>query len=172
MAAASSFGVASYDAVVPLRRLALVLVLLTGLAWLGGPAGAHTQVQRATPGPGASVDGIVDFVELDFLDPVLPTPTIEVTGPDGAPVAGLGEARLLADDVARVGFDPLTAAGEYRVDYTFVALDGDEQTAAHTFSFEPSDDGLAVRPILAGLVGAVLVVLVAAALLGRRRARG
>ena len=128
----------SYDAGVTPRRPLVVLVLVLVVLALAPSAGAHTQVQRATPGPGETVEGDVAFAELEFLDPVLPTPTIEVTGPDGSPVAGLGEARLVADDLARVEFDPLVAAGTYRVDYTFVALDGDEQTAAHTFTFRPA----------------------------------
>ena len=100
----------------------------------------------------------------------MPTPTIEVTGPDGQPVAGLGEVRLIEDDVARVQFDPLTDAGRYRVDYSFVALDGDQQQSAHTFTVEPGGgSGVGTRTVLAGIVGAVLVALVVLALLGRRR---
>lgn len=151
------------------RRPLVALLFVVGLAALAPSAAAHTQIQRATPGPGEAVEGDVDFVELDFLDPVVPTPSIAVTGPDGVPVDGLGEVRLVADDVARIEFDRLTEAGDYQVDYTFASVDGDEQTAAHTFTLEPSDGDLAVRPILAGVVGAVLVVLVGAALVGRRR---
>ena len=177
------------------RRLLFPLTLLVALV-LAVPVDAHTQVRRATPGPAEVVPAPVETVVLEFLDPVLPTPSIEVTAPDGAPVAGLGQARLVAEDRAEVEFDPIGEGGEYRVDYRFVALDGDEQTAAYTFtveaapdspSVEPSpddpapeaapeiptveesSDGVAVRPILAVLVGAVLLVLVAAALLGRRR---
>lgn len=149
----------------------VALVVAAAIATVSAPAAAHTQIQRATPGPGETASGDVDVVVLDFLDPVVPTPSVEVRGPDGAPVRGLEEARLIADDVVRVGFDPLTEAGEYRVDYTFVAIDGDEQVSAHTFTFEP-DGGidLDVRSLLAWAVGAVLVALLVAALLGRRRA--
>ncbi len=152
------------------RRPLLLLALLAALVALAVPATAHTQIQRATPGPGESVGGEVDSVVLDFLDPVVPTPEITVSGPDGAPVAGLQPVEMLADDVAVARFDPLTEAGEYQVDYTFLALDGDQQVSAHTFTFEP-DDGLdlAVRPLLAWLVGGVLLVLLVAAVLGRRR---
>jgi methionine-rich copper-binding protein CopC len=151
----------------------LLLALLAALVALAVPAAAHTQIQRATPGPGESVGGEVDVVVLDFLDPVVPTPEITVTGPDGAEVAGLQPAEMLADDVAVARFDPLTEGGEYQVDYSFVALDGDEQVSAHTFTFAP-DGGLDLeaRPLLAWVVVGVLLVLVVAALLGRRRAPG
>ncbi|MCO8129287.1 copper resistance protein CopC [Acidimicrobiia bacterium EGI L10123] len=153
-----------------IRRPLLLLALLVAVLAVAAPAAAHTQIQRAVPGPGESVDGEVDSVVLDFLDPVVPTPEITVTGPDGELVDGLAPAELIADDVAVARFDPLTVGGEYRVDYTFVALDGDEQVSAHTFTFEP-DSGLdlAVRPLLAWLVGGVLLVLLVAAVLGRRR---
>lgn len=138
---------------------------------VAAPAGAHTQIQQATPGPAETVEGQVDEVVLEFLDPVVPTPQITVTGPDGEPVAGLRPVELTEDDVAVARFDPLAVPGEYRVDYTFVALDGDEQVSAHTFTFEPGDDDLDVRPLLAWLVGAVLLALLVGAVLGRRRSR-
>ena len=109
---------------------------------------------------------------LEFLDPVTPTPVITVSGPDGETVTGLEEVRLIADDVARVGFEPLTEAGVYQVDYTFVALDGATQEGAHQFTVEPGDGlDLEVRPLLAWIVGGVLVALLVAAFLGRRRSR-
>ena len=136
------------------------------------PAGAHTQIQRATPGPGETVEGPVDFVLLEFLDPVLPTPVITVSGPDGEPVAGIEEVEVVTDDAARVGFAPLTESGDYQVDYSFVALDGATQEGAHQFTVE-LDDGieLDVRRVLAWVVGGVLVALVVVALLRRRRPR-
>jgi methionine-rich copper-binding protein CopC len=159
--------------VVAPRRPLLLLALLVAILGSALPAGAHTQIQRATPGPGETVEGPVDFVVLEFLDPVVPTPTIEVTGPGGAPVAGLGETRLIADDVARVGFDPLTGAGDYRVDYVFAALDGATQEGAHQFTVEPSSGrGADVGAVVAWTVGAVLVALLAAAVLGRLRSSG
>lgn len=149
----------------------LLLALLAALVAVAAPAAAHTQIQRATPGPGESVSGELDVVVLDFLDPVVPTPEITVTGPGGALVAGLQPPELIADDVAVARFDPLTDAGQYQVDYAFVALDGDEQVSAHTFTFEP-DQGLdlEIRSLLAWVVVGVLVALVVAALIGRRRA--
>lgn len=159
----------SYDGRVRARLTLLAVVLVA--AALGGPgAGAHTEVQRATPGPAEAVDGTVDVVVLDFLDPVQPTPELTVSGPDGWPVPGLGEPRLIADDIVKVDFDPLTEAGDYQVDYAFTSLDGDRQTDAYRFRFEPDSGwGLELRPALAALVALVLVGLVGWALLDRRR---
>lgn len=155
--------------VTPWRPL-LVVVSLATLLGVAVPAGGHTQIQRATPQPGETVEGAIDFVLLEFLDPVLPTPVIEVTSADGAPVAGLGDARLVADDVARVEFDPISEAGTYQVDYRFVALDGATQEGAHQFTVEVDDDGgLGARGLLGWIVGGVVVALSVVALLVRRR---
>ncbi len=150
------------------RRLLALLGLLVVLA-SALPAAAHTQVRRSTPGPAERVDGPVDEVVLEFLDPVLPTPSIEVTTAEGEPVPGLAAVQLEGDDLARVGFAPIVEPGDYRVDYSFVAVDGDEQVSAYTFTVEEDAGGVAVRPLLAGVVGAVLLALVAGALLARRR---
>lgn len=152
-----------------LLSLALVLTLVPAV--VGGPsARAHTEVQRATPGPAEVVDGTVDSVVLDFLDPVQPTPELSVSGPDGRPVSGLGEPRLVADDVVEVEFDALADAGDYQVDYTFTSLDGDRQRDAYRFSFEP-DSGwdLELRPTLAVVFGLALAGLAGWAALDRRR---
>lgn len=134
------------------------------------PAAAHTQVQRATPGPGEEVDGPVDAVVLDFLDPLLEAPAVEVTGPDGGPVPGLRPAVLDGDDVARVAFDPLTEPGAYQVTYDYASRDGAPQRGAHRFRIvEPADDGLDLRPALGLGVAAVVVALAGAAVVGRVR---
>lgn len=153
-----------------LRRPRLVLLaLLVAVVGLALPAGAHTQIQRATPEPGETVEGRVDFVLLEFLDPVMPTPVIEVSGADGAPVPGLRDARLVADDVARVEFDPIDTAGTYQVDYTFVALDGAAQEGAHQFTVLVDDAGPDAAGLLAWIVGGVLVALAVVVVLARRR---
>lgn len=154
-----------------LRRLFVACTVVVAVAVVGAPnAGAHTEVQRATPGPGAEIGGPVDLVELEFLDPVQPAITIEVDGPDGIPVAGLETAYLEAEGrVARVRFDPLTAIGSYVVSYDYHALDGARQRGSHSFRFTGGGPDAAVGlddpsdPGSAGLVGLVAFVVVAVA---------
>lgn len=149
------------------------VVLAAGLVLaLAAPAGAHTQVQDASPAPGERVEGDVDQVEVDWLDPLLEAPEIVVTGPDGAPVAGLAPAELVADDVARAAFDPLAEAGTYQVTYRFASRDGTSQEGAHTFAFEPGEGaGVGLRPAAGLAVGAVVAGLVVSAMVGRARRR-
>lgn len=154
-------------------RIRPLLLLLGALALLAGTAtlaGAHTQVRDAWPGPAETVGGTVDRVVVEFLDPVVPTPEVEVTGPGGDPVPGLGAAVLTADDVVERPFDPLTEPGTYQVDYTFTALDGAVQTGAHQFRFEPGGGGIGGRVVVALVVVAVVGALVGSALVARRRA--
>lgn len=134
------------------------------------PAGAHTQVQDADPAPGEAVEGDLDAVEVDWLDPLLDAPEIVVTGPDGTPVPGLAPAELVADDVARATFDPLRDPGTYQVTYRFTSRDGTPQEGAHTFAFEPGGGaGIGARPALWVAVGLVIVGLVATVAVGRAR---
>lgn len=154
------------------RRLLLCVAPLVTLVALAVPATAHTQVRRATPGPAEVVEAPVREVVLEFLDPVLPTPTIEVTDAGGLPVPGQGEVRLEGDDVARVAVGPIEEPGEYQVDYAFVALDGATQDGAHRFTVTAAEGpAVELRPLLGWAVGGVLVALLGAALLGRRRSQ-
>jgi len=114
------------------------------------------------------VGGTVDRVRLDFLDPLLDAPEIAVTGPDGAPVAGLQPAALAADDVAVARFDALTEAGRYTVTYDYASRDGAAQQGAHQFTFTPDDGGGSMlRPALAVVVALVLAGLAVRSVLAR-----
>ncbi len=154
------------------RSLVSVVAVLVALVVSAGPALGHTEVQRATPAPGAVVTSDVDSIELLFLDPVLPTVRIDVATVDGAPVDDLGSVEHSDDGrTATVSFAPLTDPGDYVVDYEFVAADGDAQADAYRFSFDPDDDDgtdparlLAVVAVLAAVAAGLVIAL-------RRRAK-
>ena len=153
------------------------LAVAVGLVVAVAPAaGAHTQLQRATPGPAEEVAGTVDEVRLDFLDPLMEAPEIVVTGPGGDVVPGLEAAELVADDVAVARFDPLRDPGRYTVSYDFASVDGAPQQGAHQFTFTGTgtgtgtgdeDGGAELRPALAVLVGLVVAVLAVGSLVLR-----
>lgn len=155
---------------------ALVGALITAMV-VAPSAWAHTEVQRSTPSPGAEVEGLVDRVELVFLDPIQPEVNIEVAGPDGEPVAGLEPAHLGEDRRgASARFEPLVDPGTYEVAYDFVALDGAAQRGSYTFRHvggspnpvldDPSDAGGA------GVIGVVAFVVLAVAAGVAARLRG
>lgn len=166
------------------RTPALVVAGLLALAGFVGPtawspAGAHTEVLRADPAPGAVVTGPVDEVSLTFLDPVQPGVTIAVTAELGDPVAGVGAVEVGdGGRQASVSFPAITAEGEYVVEYRFTAEDGDTQRETYRFRIEggPEDgadrdeaDGAGAGALIGG--GAVAVAVVAGAVVSLRRRR-
>ncbi len=161
-----------------LRPALLGLVVLFAVLGTAAPAWAHTQVQRAVPGPGERVSDTVDHVELTFLDPVDPSVTIAVTGEDGSTVAGLGPVELSPDRrQATVHFDALRAAGAYVVDYRFAGADGDVQHQSYQFTYlasaagPDSGSGGTNTAAVAGGVAVVLVLGLGVAVALRRRPR-
>lgn len=118
-------------------RAALVagLVVVVVLSWASPPVSeAHTSVRASDPTPGSSVRTGLQVVTLDFLDPVAPTPTVVVTGPDGEVVDGLGDAELVSPTRVEVRFDPLGTRGDHAVFYEFVAEDGAVQDGSFRFT--------------------------------------
>lgn len=156
------------------RRLVAVIILaISVLAGAASPTFAHTEVQRAEPGPGSEASGVIDEVSLLFLDEIEPGGVIEVASEAGNAVEGLGEAALDADGrTMRVSFDPLEEPGTYVVSYSFVAVDGDAQNEAYTFAFlgaeESDDDGRSPALVLAAGLGVIVATAFGVAI-GRRR---
>ncbi len=110
-------------------------------ALVATPAIAHGPV-GAEPAPGATVGGDIDEVAIIF--PELMTPEgmyITVSDPHGDEVQARSAVTLDDNDqVARVRIEPLTAPGEYRVDYRVAGIDGVTTPGAYVFTFEPSAD--------------------------------
>lgn len=167
------------------RTPALVVAVVLTLGALVGPtawspAGAHTEVLRASPAPGAEVAGPVDEVSLTFLDPVQPEVTIAIAAALGDPVAGLSEVEVSDDRRnATVSFPALTDTGEYVVEYRFTAEDGDTQRETYRFSIvegpdetgpdEDEPDRGGVGAAVGG--GAVVLVLLAGVIVSLLRRR-
>lgn len=154
----------------PLVGLFVTAAIALLLVFTASHAGAHTEVQRATPGPGEVVAGSVDQIRLQFLDPVLPSVRIAVRTPEGPLVPGLGVVEHSDDGrTATVDFTAIATPGDYVVEYEYVALDGDPDADEYRFSVVPSnaDGGRSVLgPVALGIAG---VVLVGALVLALRR---
>ncbi|MGK2930265.1 MAG: copper resistance CopC family protein [Acidimicrobiales bacterium] len=161
-----------------LRIVATVVVILGGVLVgpaASSPAGAHTEVLRASPSPGEEVAGSVGVVEFTFLDPVQPEVTIAISGGLGEPVAGLGPVEVSDDGrIATVSFPELTDSGEYVVEYRFTADDGDTQRETYRFSIvaaQAGDEagGGRLGATLGGMAVAVVVAAGLVVALRRRR---
>lgn len=151
------------------RRWVLALTIAVACVAVR-PASAHTEVQRATPAPGAVVASTVDSIELLFLDPVLPTVAIDVATTEGVPVEGLGAVEHSDDGrTATVTFAALSEPGGYVVSYEFVAVDGDAQQDAYRFTFDPDDGSSSgAGTIIVVAVGAAVFAVLVVALRRRR----
>lgn len=142
-------------AVVPLL---LVVVLLPS-------ASAHTAMLRASPDRNATAGGAVQFVDLEFLDPVTNT-AVTVTY-NGVPLAG----RVTEANGKLITFtldQPLSQPGRYQVNYEMISFDSDFTTGGYFFSFDPLADqptrielsaagGISTGTIVASVVGLVLL---------------
>lgn len=143
------------------------------MAGARGPAVAHTDVLRASPSPGEEVTGPVGSVELTFLDPVQPDVRIDVRDPSGRPVVGSAVAHSEDGRRASVTFPAQDRAGDYVVEYRYVALDGDASRETYRFTLLPPEQGEdgPGTGALAGVGAVVVVLLVGLAVALRRRRR-
>lgn len=144
--------------------LGLALALVVGL---GGSLGAHTDVWQRSPAAGQAFGGVVDEVQISFVAAV-GSSNISVIGPDGESLE-ISPTRLeSADRIAVAEFPALTEAGAYVVTHRELAADGDVQTDAFQFFFDPTSENAVVPllgqdgpnwPLLGVLAGVVLILV-------------
>jgi methionine-rich copper-binding protein CopC len=131
------------------RRLAGVLVLLTGLALAGllgaVPAAAHSVLLATSPARGGTVATVPSKVVLTFNEMVRGEfSTIHVTGPDGKRRDD-GHLQVLNDFVT----EPLAGtrpAGQYVVDWRVVSADGHVVSGQFMFTARSAAPLLVARP--------------------------
>lgn len=107
------------------------LLLLLTVSTVGvGPAAAHGKLLQASPGPGQKAGGVVDFIDLAFLEDA--TDAVVVVTKDGAPVPGT--TTVASGRIVQFTFDPpLSAPGRY--DVTFTATWSDQDRVSETYFF-------------------------------------
>lgn len=112
------------------------------------PAGAHTAMLRASPDRNATAGGSIDFIDLEFLDPV--TNASVIVTYNGMPVAG--RATVADGELITFSLDqPLTQPGRYQVSYEMTSFDSDFTTGGYFFTFDPAADQVArIEPSGAG----------------------
>lgn len=122
----------------------LLLLLTVGTVGVG-PAAAHGKLLQASPGPGQKAGGVVDFIDLAFLEDA--TDAVVAVTKDGVPVPG---ATTVANGrIVRFAFNPpLSAPGRYDVTFTATWVDKDRVTEAYYFTY----DAAAPAPVHIGTV--------------------
>ncbi|MDH3754744.1 MAG: copper resistance protein CopC [Acidimicrobiia bacterium] len=127
-----------------IRHFVVALVLIGSLVGLAaGAAGAHAELEEATPGPDATVNR-VESVELlfrgDGVDPAASN-ELHLESVDGD-VVELGPTEVL-DDGRRIRAVVLETPepGELVVRYEIVGADGDFEQDSYIFTFDPTSSG-------------------------------
>ena len=164
-----------------------LLVLATGVvvaAGLVGVAYAHSGLAAASPGPGATVGGSVDRIQIFYGDIITSfdgTVTQQATGDQLA-----ASSEMLSEIEAVITLDePLADDGEYAVRHTITSFDGDVVEAAYLFSYdvdaappsivfvdEEEDDGGTTWLVWAAFgVGLLVIVVLAVRLVFAMRRR-
>ena len=160
-------------------RRVLALLAVAALVAVPAAALAHGELADARPAPGAIVGGEVAEVELRFEEELVGEGlAVVVEGPDGSELVA-GNPKIVAEVIARVELEPISAAGTYRVDYTATSVDGFVFEGAYLFTYNPGAP--AVEPFPEGRSSAGVTVLLALAgttlfagggwLLARRQAK-
>lgn len=173
-----------------LLRCAAAAVLALLFAVTGGvsTALAHTELTNAVPAAGVSLQRTPGSIQLSFTEPIdAELGSVVVLGPRGENLA-VGPARQSGSGLMQ----PITASrepGRIRVAYRVVSLDGHPVAGRYSFTVLEGDPNAALAPqaqdtpaapasgdsgLSTGLVAGaavVLALLVAGALVARRRAR-
>lgn len=122
-----------------------LLLLLTVGTVGASPAAAHGKLLQASPGPGQNAGGLVDFIDLAFLEDA--TDAVVAVTKDGAPVPGT--TTVANGRIVRFAFNPpLSAPGRYDVTFTATWVDKDRVTEAYYFTY----DAAAPAPVHIGNV--------------------
>lgn len=164
-----------------MRRVLILAVALAGA--VAAPALAHGTFVDARPLPGVEVGGTVDEVEFLFPEAVRTTDAvITVTAPDGSSVPTAGGMDTSVEGLVRQRIEPLSIAGEHRIDYRIPSADGEVFEGAFVFTWDPAADPLEPLPfgrgdgllVVAGIGGAVATIVLGALAIrirNRRHAR-
>ena len=115
--------------------LALVGVVTALIAVGARPAWAHTSLLQGSPGPGDRVGGVVDFVDLAFLEPVTEAEiTVLLDGEVLAGTTTVAEGRIIRFELD----EPITEPARYDVTWDMISFDGDATVDGYAFVYDPS----------------------------------
>ncbi len=173
-----------------LVRCAAAALLALLFAVTGGvsTAFAHTQLVNSVPAAGSSLERTPGSIQLSFTEPIdAQVASVVVVGPKGERLA-VGPPRQSGSGIMQ----PITAsrvAGRIRVAYRVISLDGHPVSDSFSFTVRKGDPNAPLAPkqtttpgagagtdngMSTGLVAggiAVIALLVAGAVVARRRAR-
>ncbi|MGI9616932.1 MAG: copper resistance protein CopC [Acidimicrobiales bacterium] len=148
------------------RYLTAVVLVASVLGLWTSPSNAHTALLQASPSADQTVGGMVDGVDLAFLDPI--SDAIVTVSYNGAPVPGT--TVVSNGELIRFEFEePLQIDGRYQVFYEMTSFDLDYTTSGFFFTYsadaappipleDPAAGGDSSFPIVPTVIGTTVLV--------------
>ncbi|UYM05151.1 copper resistance CopC family protein [Solicola gregarius] len=160
---------------------AVIAALFLVLIQTAGPAFAHATLVRSDPKDGAALDSEPTTVSLTFNEDVSTPAQLQVTAPDGAPLAS--KAPTVDGTEVSQSIDTANLAGTYTIAYRVISADGHPITGELTYEVtsgkqvggkqESDDESFAERHATHLAIGGAAVVVAVGLLIWpriRRRA--
>lgn len=135
----------------PRTLFLLVLLLAMGLGTQPSPVWAHSELVTAVPAPGAMLTTMPTKIRLTFSEPLATGSTFQLFGPNFQPIAGIAATIDPDSPEDLVAAAPSLQPGDYTVQWTSVAGDGDTISGSYAFILlaETPDDDLLIWVIAA-----------------------
>lgn len=140
----------------------LLVVIVAAVVSTPARAAAHTELDVAVPGPGASVGGTVDRIELTYFGPSVSDPNVTVRGPGERTVSG--EVTDVTDATVTYEMDALEEEGQYIVEWKVTAFDGVDAESAFAFTYDEDSPPIERPPVDVSWQGWIIGLTVAFAL--------
>ena len=121
----------------------LALLLAGGMGFQPSKVLAHSELVTAVPAPGATIATMPAEIRLTFSEPLATGSTFQLFGQDFQPIAGISAMIDPNSPEDLVAAAPSLLPGDYTVQWTSVAHDGDTLSGSYTFTLlaEAPNDG-------------------------------
>jgi methionine-rich copper-binding protein CopC len=111
---------------------ALLLVLVMGLQL--SPVWAHSELLTAVPAPGATLATAPTEIRLTFSEPLATGSTFQLFDQNFRPISGIAATIDRDSPEELVAATPSLPPGDYTVQWTSVAHDGDTLSGSYSFT--------------------------------------
>lgn len=121
----------------------LVLLLVIGLRTQPSTVWAHSELVTAVPAPGAAIATMPAEIRLTFSEPLATGSTFQLFGPNFQSIAGIAATIDPDSPEDLVAAAPSLQPGDYTVQWTSMAGDGDTLSGSYSFTLlaEGLNDG-------------------------------
>lgn len=136
----------------------LALLLAGGMGFQPSKVLAHSELVTAVPAPGATIATMPAEIRLTFSEPLATGSTFQLFGENFLLVSGISAAIDPESPEQLVAVVPSLLPGDYTVQWTSVAHDGDTLSGSYSFTLlaEAPNDGRSLIWVAAAAGGLAL----------------